>query len=79
LSPGLEGTGTELGKEAHKQRPDANQVPAAERGEYVEGISDPTDPKWVTEDLTKTRHPEVSKIGDGEFSIDGLVDVTGKV
>ncbi|HBU3434022.1 TPA: exonuclease [Klebsiella pneumoniae] len=32
-----------------------------------------------TEDLTKTRQPEVSKIGDGVFSIDGLVDVTGKV
>ncbi|HGF9697293.1 TPA: 3'-5' exoribonuclease [Klebsiella quasipneumoniae] len=71
--------GTELVKEAQKQRPDANQVLASERGEYVEGISDPTDPKWVTEDLTKTRQPEVSKIGDGVFSIDGLVDVKGKV
>ncbi|MFX8976516.1 hypothetical protein ABTN19_19155, partial [Acinetobacter baumannii] len=71
--------GTELVKEAQKQRPNANQVLAAERGEYVEGISDPTDPKWVTEDLPKSRQPEVSKIGDGEFSIDGLVDVTGKV
>ncbi|MEH8654480.1 3'-5' exoribonuclease [Klebsiella quasipneumoniae subsp. similipneumoniae] len=71
--------GTELVKEAQKQRPDANQVLAAERGEYVEGISDPTDPKWITEDLTMTRKPEVSKIGDGVFSIEGLVDVTGKV
>lgn len=26
---------------------------AAERGEYVEGISDPSDAKWVKEDLTK--------------------------
>ncbi|MDD1884090.1 exonuclease [Klebsiella pneumoniae] len=79
LSSDFKAVGTELVKEAQKQRPDANQVLASERGKYVEGISDPTDPKWVTEDLTKTRQPEVSKIGDGVFSIDGLVDVTGKV
>lgn len=79
LSSDFKAVGTELVKEAEKQRPDANQVLASERGEYVEGISDPTDPKWVTEDLTKTRQPEVSKIGDGVFSIDGLVDVKGKV
>lgn len=79
LSSDFKAVGTELVKEAQKQRPDANQVLAAERGEYVEGISDPTDPKWITEDLTKTRKPEVSKIGDGVFSIEGLVDVTGKV
>ncbi|MET6331440.1 3'-5' exoribonuclease [Klebsiella pneumoniae] len=79
LSSDFKAVGTELVKEAQKQRPDANQVLASERGEYVEGISDPTDPKWVTEDLTKTRQPEVSKIGDGVFSIDVLVDVTGKV
>ena len=79
LSSDIKAVGAELVKEAQKQRPDANQVLAAERGEYVEGISDPTDPKWVTEDLTKTRQPEVSKIGDGVFSIEGLVDVTGKV
>lgn len=79
LSSDFKAVGTELVKEAQKQRPDANQVLASERGEYVEGISDPTDPKWVTEDLTKTRQPEVSKIGEGVFSIDGLVDVTGKV
>lgn len=79
LSSDFKAVGTELVKEAQKQRPDANQVLASERGEYVEGISDPTDPKWVTEDLSKTRQLEVSKIGDGVFSIDGLVDVTGKV
>ncbi|HEF8930883.1 TPA: 3'-5' exoribonuclease [Klebsiella pneumoniae] len=79
LSSDFKAVGTELVKEAQKQRPDANQVLASERGEYVEGISDPTDPKWVTEDLTKTRQPEVSKIGDGVFSIDSLVDVKGKV
>lgn len=79
LSSDIKAVGAELVKEAQKQRPDANQVLAAERGEYVEGVSDPTDPKWVTEDLTKTKQPEVSKIGDGVFSIEGLVDVTGKV
>lgn len=79
LSSDIKAVGAELVKEAQKQRPDANQVLAAERGEYVEGVSDPTDPKWVTEDPTKTRQPEVSKIGDGVFSIEGLVDVTGKV
>ncbi|EKQ6495249.1 TPA: exonuclease [Klebsiella pneumoniae] len=79
LSSDFKAVGTELVKEAQKQRPDANQILASERGEYVKGISDPTDPKWVTEDLTKTRQPEVSKIGDGVFSIDGLVDVKGKV
>ncbi|HDE1300211.1 TPA: 3'-5' exoribonuclease [Klebsiella pneumoniae] len=79
LSSDIKAVGAELVKEAQKQRPDANQVLAAERGEYVEGVSDPTDPKWVTEELTKTRQPEVSKIGDGVFSIEGLVDVTGKV
>ncbi|MGK6258966.1 3'-5' exoribonuclease domain-containing protein [Klebsiella pneumoniae] len=79
LSSDIKAVGAELVKEAQKQRPDANQVLAAERGEYVEGVSDPTDPKWETEELTKTRQPEVSKIGDGVFSIEGLVDVTGKV
>lgn len=79
LSSDFKAVGTELVKEAQKQRPDANQVLASERGEYVEGISDPTDSKWITEDLTKTRKPEVSIIGDAVFSIEGLVDVTGKV
>ncbi|WP_395128001.1 RecE family exodeoxyribonuclease [Klebsiella pneumoniae] len=65
--------GTELMKEAQKKRPDANQVLAAERGEYVEGISDPTDPKWITEDLTKPRSPEIANLGGGMFSIEGLM------
>lgn len=66
-------TGTELVKEAQKKRPDANQVLAAERGEYVEGIGDPTDPKWITEDLTKPRSPEIANLGGGMFSIEGLM------
>lgn len=46
---------------------------AADRGEYVEGISDPDDPKWVREDLTKTQHPQVANLGGGMFSIEGLM------
>lgn len=65
--------GTELVKEAQKKRPDANQVLAAERGEYVEGISDPTDPKWITEDLTKPLSPEIANLGGGMLSIEGLM------
>ncbi|HCB0044906.1 TPA: PD-(D/E)XK nuclease-like domain-containing protein [Klebsiella pneumoniae] len=65
--------GAELVKEAQKKRPDANQVLAAERGEYVEGISDPTDPKWITEDLTKPRAPEIASLGGAMFSIEGLM------
>ena len=73
LSTDFQVIGTELVKEAQKKRPDANQVLAAERGEYVEGISDPTDPKWITEDLTKPRAPEIANLGGGMFSIEGLM------
>lgn len=45
---------------------------AAGRGEYVEGISDPNDPKWIHEDLTKPQ-PEIANMGNGVFSIDGLM------
>lgn len=47
-----------------------NRRLAAERGEYVEGISDPTDPKWVN---TQTQ-PEVENLGGGIYSIDGLLN-----
>lgn len=73
LSTDFQVIGTELVKEAQKKRPDANQVLAAERGEYVESISDPTDPKWITEDLTKPRAPEIANLGGGMFSIEGLM------
>ncbi|HCQ9188151.1 TPA: PD-(D/E)XK nuclease-like domain-containing protein [Klebsiella pneumoniae] len=46
---------------------------AAGRGEYVEGISDPNDPKWVHEDLTKKRQPEIASVTAGVFSIEGLM------
>ncbi|MBM6478208.1 3'-5' exoribonuclease [Raoultella ornithinolytica] len=43
---------------------------AAERGEFVEGISDPNDPKWLREDLTKTQQAKISNPGKGEFAAD---------
>ena len=52
---------------------DVGRQLAADRGEYVEGISDPHDPKWVREDLTKTQHPQVANLGGGMFSIEGLM------
>ncbi|MGS2357519.1 PD-(D/E)XK nuclease-like domain-containing protein [Klebsiella aerogenes] len=51
-----------------------DKILAAERGEYIEGVSDPDEPNWVTEDLTKPKQPEVSNMGNGVFSIDGLMD-----
>ncbi|MFV9258433.1 RecE family exodeoxyribonuclease [Citrobacter freundii] len=33
---------------------EVNKILAASRGEYVEGISAPTDPNWITEDLALT-------------------------
>lgn len=47
---------------------------AADRGEFVEGISDPADPKWVKEDLTTTSQPQVANLGGGVFSIEGLMN-----
>lgn len=46
---------------------------AADRGEYVEGISDPNDPKWVHEDLTNPKQPEIAKVSAGMYSIEGLM------
>lgn len=46
---------------------------AAGRGEFVEGISDPSDPEWVNEDLTKPKTTEVCNVGNGIFSIDNLI------
>ncbi|HBX05178.1 MAG TPA: hypothetical protein DEG10_02760, partial [Leclercia adecarboxylata] len=46
---------------------------AAERGEFVNGVSDPADPKWVKEDLTTASQPQVANLGGGVFAIDGLM------
>ncbi|WP_316552431.1 RecE family exodeoxyribonuclease [Klebsiella aerogenes] len=56
------------------QRSAVDKILATERGEYIEGVSDPDAPNWVTEDLTKPKQPEVSNMGNDVFSIDGLMD-----
>lgn len=56
------------------ERSAVDKILAAERGEYIEGVSDPDAPNWVTEGLTKPKQPEVSNMGNGVFSIDGLMD-----
>ncbi|EQB8220388.1 RecE family exodeoxyribonuclease [Klebsiella aerogenes] len=56
------------------ERSAVDKILAAERGEYIEGVSDPDAPNWVTDDLTKPKQPEVSNMGNGVFSIDRLMD-----
>ena len=56
------------------ERSAVDKILSAQRGEYIEGVSDPDAPSWVTEDLTKPKQPEVSNMGNGVFSIDGLMD-----
>lgn len=53
-------------------------VEEIERGEFVPGVSDPTDPKWIHEDLTKPQQPVVASMGNGMFSIDNLMATTSK-
>lgn len=68
-----------IGDESEAKEFDSQQVDkilAAARGEYVEGISDPADPKWVTDDLAAASQPQVSNLGGGMFSIDGLLATT---
>ncbi|HCT9308283.1 RecE family exodeoxyribonuclease [Citrobacter koseri] len=54
---------------------EANRQLAAERGEYVEGISDPNDPKWVKTDAgTQEAEPElVKKVAAGIFDVSALM------
>ncbi|EDH2459872.1 DNA breaking-rejoining protein, partial [Salmonella enterica] len=66
--------------EARKNIPPKNPVDfgkqlAAARGEYVEGISDPNDPKWVkTETSQPTTEPELVKnVGNGIFDVSALM------
>ncbi|WP_172728753.1 exonuclease [Kluyvera cryocrescens] len=54
-------------------RDDMSKRLAAGRGEFVEGISDPNDPEWVHEDLTKPRITKICNVGNGIFSIDNLI------
>lgn len=52
-----------------------NRLLAAERGEYVEGISDPNDPKWVkTETSQSSVESELVKnVGNGIFDVTALM------
>ncbi|HGP2370118.1 TPA: RecE family exodeoxyribonuclease [Salmonella enterica] len=54
---------------------EANRQLAAARGEYVEGISDPNDPKWVkTGTSQSTTEPELVKnVGNGIFDVSALM------
>ncbi|EPH0213814.1 RecE family exodeoxyribonuclease [Klebsiella oxytoca] len=54
-------------------REEVDRKLAADHGDYVEGISDPNDPKWVHEDLTKKRQPQIARVTAGVFSIEGLM------
>jgi hypothetical protein len=51
-------------------REETDKQLAAQRGEFVEGISNPADPKWVKDAL----QPQVENLGGGVFSIDGLMN-----
>ncbi|EBX1102820.1 exodeoxyribonuclease [Salmonella enterica subsp. enterica serovar Anatum] len=54
---------------------EANRQLAAARGEYVEGISDPNDPKWVKTGTSQPpTEPELVKnVGNGIFDVSALM------
>ncbi|MLR39532.1 exodeoxyribonuclease, partial [Salmonella enterica subsp. enterica] len=54
---------------------EANRQLAAARGEYVEGISDPNDPKWVKTGTSQpTTEPDLVKnVGNGIFDVSALM------
>ncbi|EBS0894482.1 exodeoxyribonuclease VIII [Salmonella enterica subsp. enterica serovar Abaetetuba] len=54
---------------------EANRQLAAARGEYVEGISDPNDPKWVKTGTSQpASEPELVKnVGNGIFDVTALL------
>ncbi|EHU7405838.1 PD-(D/E)XK nuclease-like domain-containing protein [Salmonella enterica] len=54
---------------------EANRQLAAARGEYVEGISDPNDPKWVKTGTSQpASEPELVKnVGNGIFDVSALM------
>lgn len=56
--------------EPEVSREETDKQLAAQRGEFVGGISDPADPKWVKDEL----QPQVESLGGGVFSIDGLMN-----
>lgn len=72
VAQNIAGNGDELNAEEISHDEVSRRL-AAERGEFVPGISDSTDPRWVHEDLTQTKQPEIANVGGGIFSIDGLM------
>ncbi|WP_213239608.1 RecE family exodeoxyribonuclease [Citrobacter braakii] len=54
---------------------DVGKMLAVQRGEFVEGISDPNDPKWVKTDIIpqKSEPEQVKKVGDGIFDVSALM------
>lgn len=58
---------------ANISQPDADKLLAASRGEFVEGISDPNDPKWVVEvqeddpeEMESAEHPHKENTGGNQ-------------
>lgn len=54
---------------------DVGKMLAVQRGEFVEGISAPNDPKWVKTDIIpqKSEPEQVKKVGDGIFDVSALM------
>lgn len=77
IAQNIAGSGCEPSDEVISRDEISRQL-AAERGEFVPGSSDPADPKWVHEDLNKSQQPEISNVGNGIFSIDGLMATATK-
>ncbi|MDK9356761.1 exonuclease family protein [Lelliottia wanjuensis] len=59
----------ELSKELDEAFDQAGKQLAAGRGEFVPGISDPSDPKWVD----GSAQPKIENIGGGVYSVDALM------
>lgn len=72
IAQNIAGSGGEPSDEVISHDEMSRQL-AAGRGEFVPGVSDPSDPKWVHEDLGKSKQPEIANVGNGIFSIDGLM------
>lgn len=56
------------------QREHVSKQLAAERGDFVPGISDPNDPKWLTESYTN-KNKETEKVDSVTKITDGVYDV----
>lgn len=54
---------------------DVGKMLAVQRGEFVEGISDPNDPKWVKTEIDKPEEKAelVTKVADGIFDVSALM------